>query len=131
VLASSIARATHTCSLANMDGSERRMRKWTRAERKLFKTFLELHTTAAATLGEHNWFLLQTYGRIMQGPSGGLYVGGISMDEALSLVHALARGESVPVHLMHRHRSGSNLSSTLRFIRGRLVMSFPDHDEFA
>ena len=40
------------------------MRKWTRAERKLFKTFLELHRTAAATLGERNWFLLQTYGRI-------------------------------------------------------------------
>lgn len=86
---------------------------------------------AVSVLGERGWFLLRSYGRLMNGPSSGRYVSALSTEAARSLVDALARGDEIDVHLMHRHVSGNYESSTLRFEGGQLVMRFPDREERA
>ncbi len=102
-----------------------------RRDRAFLASFLALHKLASESLGERNWALLQSFGKLMSGRYSGLYVSGIPPQEARSIVEALIRGEAVPVHLMHRHRSGDSESSSLRLVGNRFVMSFPDRDEFA
>lgn len=67
----------------------------------------------------------------MNGPSSGRYVSALSFEATTALVDALARGDEVDVHLMHRHVSGNYESSTLRLVGGRLVMRYPDREELA
>lgn len=92
---------------------------------------LHLHSYAERTLGGRAWWLLSSYGRLMSGPNSGQYVSGIAAIEARQIVDALATGETVPIHLMHRHRSGCYESSSLAFVNGSLVMRFPDREELA
>jgi hypothetical protein len=47
------------------------------------------------------------------------------------LVRRLAQGETVLVHLMHRHRSGSYEASSLRFGDGILIQVFADREQAA
>lgn len=98
-------------------------------DKRFLEEFVALHKTASASLGERNWWLLQSFGRLMNGPYSGSNVSGLPLQDALALVGRLNRGESVPVHLMHRHRSGNYESSRLRLVGRRLVMSFDDRDE--
>lgn len=86
---------------------------------------------AASLVGERGWRLLCTYGRIMEGLDTGRYVSALAVPDASRIVDALAAGDEVPVHLMHRHRSGCYESSSLRLQGGRLVMRFADREEFA
>ena len=44
-------------------------------------------------------------------------------------MQALAQGEQVHVHLMHRHRSGNYEVSRTRLVDGRLEMVFKDRVE--
>jgi hypothetical protein len=67
----------------------------------------------------------------MTGPYRGRYVGGIPTTVARDVVDALTCGELVPVHVMHRHRSGNYESSDLCLKGGRLVMVFKDREELA
>ena len=91
----------------------------------------DLYRYAVSVLGEHGWFLLRSYGRLMNGPSSGRYVSALSFEAATELVNTLARGDEIDVHLMHRHVSGNYESSTLRLEGGQLVMRFPDREERA
>lgn len=111
--------------------SRRPRPRMNRRDRAFLAAFLALHKLASESLGERNWSLLQSFGRLMTGRYSGLYVSGIPPQEALSIVEALTRGETVPVHLMHRHRSGDCESSNLRLVGKRFVMSFADRDELA
>ncbi|MDT3680536.1 MAG: HAD domain-containing protein [Burkholderiaceae bacterium] len=77
---------------------------------------------AQQALGSRNWALLYQYGRIMEGRYQGSYVSGIPADAARRLVDELPDGKTVGVRLMHRHRSGSYLASSLSFRDGKLVM---------
>lgn len=65
----------------------------------------------------------------MSGPYSGHYVSGLPISEARKLLRALQGGERLPVHLMHRHRSGNSESSALSLADGRLVMHYPDRSE--
>lgn len=82
-------------------------------------------------LGARNFFLLEMYGKFMNGPHSGLYVSGTPMTEHLDLARRLIAGESLDIHLMHRHVSGNYESSTSRWRDGRLVMVFKDREELA
>lgn len=100
-------------------------------ERLALRKWLAMYQSAGAALGDRNWRLLCSYGRVMSGPHGGLYVSGIPMPAAQAFIAALLRGEEVPVHLMHRHVSGNYESSRLRFDGTRLWMCFADRAELA
>jgi hypothetical protein len=67
----------------------------------------------------------------MSGPHSGSYVSGLPLVEAREVVDALAKGAQVPVHLMHRHKSGCYESSELKLVNGGLVMVFADREELA
>lgn len=86
---------------------------------------------AEALLGPTGWTLLRTYGRLMSGSFSGQYVSGLPDSEVRALLKALERGERIPVHLMHLHRSGCYESSRLSLTEGRLMMHFPDRTERA
>jgi hypothetical protein len=90
-----------------------------------------LERCAVALLGQHGWELLLSYGRVMSGPRSGVYVSALPTNEILEILETLARGVEVDIHLMHRHVSGSYLSSMLRLEGGHLMMQFPDRLERA
>lgn len=97
-----------------------------------FQRYINVRREVEGLIGERAWALISSYGRFMDGPRSGLYVSGVASAVQLEIVQALARGELVPVHLMHRHVSGNNESSALRWSRsGGLVMVFEDRDEKA
>lgn len=97
-----------------------------------FKRRLELRRKGEQTLGRREWSLLFYYGKVMDGPYAGTYVSGLPMPEQLSMLGRLVRGETVAVHLMHRHKSGSSEASSLRWSQsGRLVMVLRDREEEA
>jgi len=93
-----------------------------------FPRYIAVHLEAQSLLGERSWFLLSCYGKLMDGPFAGSYVSGIASNAQLELVHRLARGETIPVHLMHRHRSGNYEASSLRWSQSGLVMVFRDRE---
>jgi hypothetical protein len=82
-----------------------------------------------ALLGRKGWTLLRGYGRMMSGPYSGQYVSALPAAEAAVLLKALQRGETIPVHLMHRHRSGCYEASFLSLADGRLLMHYPGRTE--
>ena len=100
-------------------------------ERAALQASLSLRADAELLLGSRAWFLVCSYGKLMDGPDAGLYVSGIVVERARVILSALAAGEQVPVHLMHRHRSGNYESSALRFENGKLVMVFKNRVELA
>lgn len=67
----------------------------------------------------------------MAGTNSGQYVSAQSGAEVRLLLQALKPGERIPVHLMHRHRSGCYESSELSLADGRLLMHYPDRTESA
>jgi hypothetical protein len=94
-----------------------------------FHRRLEIKLEAEGLIGEQAWFLLSSYGRLVDGPHTGMYVSGIPYAVQLDLVQRLVRGETVSVHLMHRHVSGNYEPSSLRWSQARsLVMVFPDRE---
>ena len=93
--------------------------------------YWELCRYAKTVLGVRGWSLLRGYGKMMHGLHSGEYVSALPFATTGALIDALARGDEVDVHLMHRHRSGNYESSTLRLVGGVLVMQFSDRDELA
>ena len=93
-----------------------------------FSQRLMVRQLAERLIGEDAWYLLVCYGKFMDGPYAGSYVGGVPVAVQCALVERLARGETVPVHLMHRQRSGSYESSSLRWSGSTLVMVFDDRE---
>ena len=101
-------------------------------EKRLLWARVELTKYGNAKLGERAWRLLCDFGKLMTGPPhGGLYVSGIPYELAREFVDALVRGETIDVHLMHRHRSGNYEASSLCLRDGHLVMIFDDREELA
>jgi hypothetical protein len=97
-----------------------------------FQRHIEVRLEAEKLIGKRAWALLSSYGRLMGGPHTGMYVSGVPFAVQLDLVHRLTRGETVSVHLMHRHVSGTYESSALRWSQaGGLVMVFRDREENA
>jgi hypothetical protein len=82
-----------------------------------------------ALLGPIGWTLLRRYGRLMSGTYSGHYVGALPDANVRALLEMLRRGGRIPVHLMHRHRSGCYESSWLSLAEGRLWMHYPDRTE--
>lgn len=101
----------------------------TDSERATLKQRLELRCKGEKALGRREWSLLSCYGKLMDGPYAGAYVSGIPHDEQLALVQRLANGQTVPVHLMHKHRSGNYEASELRLSPNGLVMVFGSKEE--
>lgn len=101
------------------------------AESQALRAWLALHQCAAAALGHRNWRRLCSQGRVMAGAHCGQYVSGLPAAQVHALIDALLRGEEIPVHLMHRHRSGHPESSRLRWVDGQLFMVFGDRIEVA
>lgn len=93
------------------------------------RAWLDLQIEAERILGRRQWFLVSSCGKLMSGPDAGMYVSGISPEKAKAIVGALAAGQQVDVHLMHRHRSGNHESSSLRYDEGRLLMVFSNRVE--
>jgi hypothetical protein len=89
----------------------------------------QLAAEGVSLLGRRGWGLLRSYGRVMSGTYSGLYVSALPAAEVRTLLMALKRGERIPVHLMHRHRSGCYESSRLSLTEGRLLMHYPDRTE--
>jgi hypothetical protein len=89
---------------------------------------VEVCREAERIIGERAWRLLSFYGKLMAGPRSGSYVSALAFDEQLALVRRLQSGATVPVHLMHRHRSGDYRSSSLRWTSAGLVMVFSDRE---
>ncbi|WP_416761835.1 hypothetical protein ACNI65_06220 [Roseateles sp. So40a] len=90
---------------------------------------MELQEVARELLGGPALWMLLSYGRVMEGARVGRYVSGLPGDEQLELARKLSRGETVPVHLMHRHQSGNYESSSLRWEGGNLFMVFADRED--
>lgn len=90
---------------------------------------LDFQIEAERLLGMSQWHLLSNYGKLMSGQRAGSYVSGIPYEEALAIIRALVAGEQVDVHLMHRHKSGNNEASALRFSEGKLLMVFSNRTE--
>ena len=80
-------------------------------------------------LGVAGWRLFRSYGRVMSGPYSGNYVSGLPFEEARRFIIALKQGQRVPVHLMHRHRSGNFGVSELSVEDGSLVMHYATRSE--
>lgn len=98
----------------------------------LIDVALERHRLAQegeAVLGRAGWGLLRRYGRMMSGTFSGQYVSGLPGAEVRALLRALQRGERIPVHLMHKHRSGCYESSSLSLVDGCLLMHYSDRTE--
>jgi len=93
-----------------------------------FARLAVLRQEAERLIGPHAWFLFSSYGKLMDGPNAGSYVSGLDLEEQLELVRCLASGQTLPVHLMHRHRSGDYEVSFLRSMQGRLIMVFADRE---
>lgn len=89
---------------------------------------IEVRREAERIIGERSWLLLTCYGKLMAGPRSGSYVSALAYDDQLEFVRRLQCGETVPVHLMHRHRSGDYRSSSLRWTPSGLVMVYPDRE---
>ena len=89
----------------------------------------ELDIVANYFLGNRHWTLMSTYGRVLTGPHAGKYMCALPAADALELVTALADGDFIPVHLMHRHHTGCSQPSYLRLREGRLTMVFADREE--
>lgn len=96
-----------------------------------FRHHMQLRAEAERLLGDRAWFLLESYGKLMAGRHSGLYVSGLPGEEQLALAKGLIAGETVHVHLMHRHRSGNYEASSLRWYDGKLVMVFRDRERVA
>jgi len=97
-----------------------------------FQAELELGRYGLEQLGERQWALLKWKGKLFTGPPyGGLYVSGIPTEMARAFIDVLIAGQTIPVHLMHKHRSGNYEVSSLRMDGGRFVMVFEDREEFA
>lgn len=93
---------------------------------------IEVGLEAERLIGKRAWAMVSTYGRLVDGPYTGLYVSGVPLAVQLDLVRRLRLGETVSVHLMHRHVSGHYEPSALRWSEsGGLVMAFEDRDEMA
>lgn len=90
-----------------------------------------LDALAIEAMGARNWSLVSRYGRVMDGEHSGRYCSALPHRYALKLVRALAGGDSVPVHLMHRHVSGCYESSRLLLRAERLWMLYDDRSEVA
>ena len=82
-----------------------------------------------ALLGPTGWALLRRYGRLMSGTYSGQYVSALPGAEVRALLEALQRGDRIPVHLLHRHRSGCYESSWLSLDEGRLLIHYPNRTE--
>lgn len=96
---------------------------------KELQRHVEVGRKAEGLLGKRAWALLCSYGRLMDGPHAGLYVSGLPYRIQLDIVQRLVHGETVAVHLMHRHRSGHYEASWLRWSQdGGLVMVFRDRE---
>jgi hypothetical protein len=93
-----------------------------------FAVMLELKCDAERVLGEHAWRLVSSYGKLIGGPHSGLYVSGVPFDVQREIVRRLAAGETLPIHLMHAHRSGHYEPSSLRWSQGELIMVFADRE---
>jgi len=92
---------------------------------------VELCMQAQTLLGARAWGLLSHYGKLMDGPQAGRYVGGLQAQEQLDIAQRLHRGETLSIHLMHRHKSGNYETSALRLSEGKLLMLFDDRQELA
>lgn len=82
-----------------------------------------------ALLGRVGWSCLKRYGRLMSGPYAGQYVSALPAADVRCLLGALQRGERIPAHLMHRHRSGCYEASFLSLSQGCLLMHYSDRTE--
>lgn len=89
---------------------------------------VEVRRRAQRLLGEPAWMLLCCYGRLMEGPHPGRYVGALPCDEQLRLARQLRASATVPAHLMHRHRSDNYESSSTRWTPSGLVMVYADRE---
>jgi hypothetical protein len=101
------------------------------SENRRLGIHFDLQRHASNVLGKSAWMRLHRYGRLTDGLSSGSYLSGIDEPVARAIVDALAAGQAVDVHLMHRHVSGSGELSSLQFREGRLIMLFKDRSEFA
>lgn len=100
-----------------------------REEREEWEEQLRVAAHGGQVLGAQQWSLLRRFGKCMAGPPhSGLYVSGLPFAEVHRLLDALAAGETVPIHLMHRHRSGHYERSSLRLHQGVLVMVYADRE---
>lgn len=89
---------------------------------------VEVRREAERIIGKRAWLLLTCYGKLMAGPHAGSYVSALAGDEQLKLVRRLLSGDTVLVHLMHRHQSGNYETSSLRWTPAGLVMVFCDRE---
>lgn len=97
-----------------------------RAQREL-QALQRLWQHGEQVLGDRQWFLFRCYGKITAGPHSGCYVIALPAPDVHALLDALAAHERVPVHLMHRHRSGDGPGLYTRLgTDGRLIMGFDD-----
>jgi hypothetical protein len=96
-----------------------------------FKQRIEVHRKAERLIGTRAWLLVSCYGKLTEGPNAGSYVSGLPMCLQLDLIRQLSERATVPVHLMHRHKSGEYERSSLRWSRGDLFMVFNDREELA
>lgn len=91
----------------------------------------EFRREAIRLLGGRAWRLFSRYGKLMEGPDAGSYVSGLPGHEQMALLQRLLSGETVPVHLMHRHRPGDFESSSVRWGSTGLVMVYDDREVLA
>lgn len=86
---------------------------------------------AERLVGVNEWMLIEKYGRLTAGPHTGCYVSSLPVDAWLQIAKCLVAGETLRIHLMHRHRSGHHEASNLRWSNGELLAVFRDREEVA
>lgn len=93
------------------------------------RDFERLSQEGETLLGSTGGALFRRYGRLMSGAYSGQDVSALPGAGVRALLEALQRGDRIPVHLMHRHRSGCYDSSWLTLAEGRLLMHYPNRTE--
>jgi hypothetical protein len=102
--------------------------------RKRQETLSELavaHAEGERLLGVRGWMLLTCEGKLTEGPCSGSYVSSRPSAEQIGYAHALLKGETLNIHLMHRHLGGKRDVSSLRWQAEGLVMVYSDREELA
>ncbi|RCW71798.1 hypothetical protein DES41_104618 [Pseudorhodoferax soli] len=102
-----------------------------RPRRETLSELAVAHAEGERLLGVRGWMLLTCEGKLIGGPYFGSYVSSRPSAEQVAYAHALLEGETLSIHLMHRHLGGKRHVSSLRWRAEGLVMVYSDRQELA
>lgn len=81
-----------------------------RPRREALSELAVAHAEGKRLLGVRGWMLLTCEGKLIGGLYSGSYVSSRPSAEQVAYAHALLKGETLSIHLMHRHLGANEMS---------------------